>query len=169
LDGEAPIASRTAQIEMGRAAASRRHTREGPQRENSSGGTRRAGKLPKCCSSCAVLGRLHVGICLMLIARRDVGRICATLLCGEPLSLTLAVRAPSDEGGAQAPDARHIAGLKQMGDEVWGRSQLLATRNRRTSCEGPQRTHRRFGLKTCCSPAVPNISGFVPNARPMRS
>jgi hypothetical protein len=35
---------------------------------------------PKCCSLCAGFGRLNVGICLMLIAPRDVGRICATSL-----------------------------------------------------------------------------------------
>ena len=36
--------------------------------------------LPKCCSSCAGFGRLNVGICLMLITPRDVGRTVATSL-----------------------------------------------------------------------------------------
>ena len=72
---------------------------------------------------------LHTGdACPRCVRRTRQGR--DALSCSPEFSARLLPRlfqvaqrwasAPSDEGGAQAPDARHIAGLKPMGDEVWG-------------------------------------------------
>jgi hypothetical protein len=47
-------------------------------------------KPPKYCSSCAGFGRLNVGICLISIAPRNVGRICSTN--GQVLTVRLVAR-----------------------------------------------------------------------------